>query len=66
MILGHVATLQCQTSHAPSVKVLVIWYHDSLPIDPYASQRINVRHDGTLEIQEARAADVGLYTCMVC
>ena len=65
VILGHVASLQCKVSHAPSVDVQVIWYHDNLPIDPSTSQRINVRHDGTLQIQEARAADVGQYTCLV-
>ena len=34
-------------------------------MDPLASQRISIKQDGTLEIQEARASDVGEYACKV-
>lgn len=65
VILGRVATLQCKVSHAPTVLVHVHWFHENNAIDSEGSPRISVRQDGTLEIQEVRAADVGLYTCVV-
>lgn len=65
VILGRVASLQCKVSHAPSVSVDIHWYHEKNHIDPNGTPRISIRQDGTLEIQEARAADVGQYTCMV-
>lgn len=65
VILGRVATLQCKVSHAPSVTVHVQWSHGHNIIEPNGNPRVSVRNDGTLEIQEVRAADVGLYTCMV-
>lgn len=65
VILGRVATLQCKVSHAPSVAVHVQWFHENNIIEPNGNPRISVRNDGTLEIQEVRAADVGLYTCVV-
>ena len=34
-------------------------------LDPMRSQRMQVLDDGTLEIAEARASDVGSYTCHV-
>ncbi|KAG7176448.1 sidekick-like 1 [Homarus americanus] len=65
VILGRVASLQCKVSHAPTVSVQVQWFNGNIAIDPEGSPRISVRQDGTLEIQEVRAADVGLYTCVV-
>ena len=65
VILGRVASLQCKVSHAPSVSFGVQWSHDGTPVEPEGTPRISVRQDGTLEIQEVRAADVGTYTCMV-
>lgn len=65
VILGRVATLQCKVSHAPSVAVHIQWSHGNSIIKPDGNPRISVWNDGTLEIQEVRAADVGLYTCMV-
>nr|XP_045601913.1 protein sidekick-like isoform X1 [Procambarus clarkii] len=65
VILGRVATLQCKVSHAATVAVQVQWFHGNNVIDPEGTPRISVRQDGTLEIQEVRAADVGLYTCVV-
>ncbi|KAK8382212.1 hypothetical protein O3P69_015266 [Scylla paramamosain] len=65
VILGRVATLQCKVSHAPSVTVHVQWSHGNNIIQSEGNPRISVRSDGTLEIQEVRAADVGLYTCVV-
>ncbi|XP_050687397.1 protein sidekick-like isoform X4 [Eriocheir sinensis] len=65
VILGRVATLQCKVSHAPSVAVHVQWSHENNIIELDGNPRISVRNDGTLEIQEVRAADVGLYTCVV-
>lgn len=35
------------------------------PIDPNRTQRIQVLDDGTLQIAEARASDVGSYACHV-
>lgn len=65
VILGRVATLQCKVSHAPSVTVHIQWSHGNSVIESEGNPRISVRNDGTLEIQEVRAADVGLYTCVV-
>ncbi|KAK7082429.1 Protein sidekick-2 [Halocaridina rubra] len=65
VILGRVANLQCKVSHALTVMVQVTWYHDSVLVEPSSTPRISVRQDGTLEIQEVRAADVGTYTCVV-
>ncbi|XP_043206047.1 protein sidekick-like, partial [Amphibalanus amphitrite] len=63
VILGHVASLQCGTSVSPGVDVQVTWYHNARPLR--ASSRIRLLEDGGLEIREARAADVGRYTCEV-
>lgn len=34
-------------------------------INPTTSSRINIQSDGTLEIQQVRASDVGQYSCAV-
>ncbi|XP_064109452.1 protein sidekick-like isoform X2 [Macrobrachium nipponense] len=65
VILGRVANLQCKVSHAPTVSVGVQWFHDGVQVEPEGTPRISIRQDGTLEIQEVRAADVGTYTCVV-
>ena len=41
----------------------VTWYHNARPLR--ASARVRLLPDGGLEIREARAADVGRYTCEV-
>lgn len=65
VILGHVATMQCRVSGDSSVSYTVQWRHENKPIDPNRSQRIQVLPDGTLQIAEARASDVGSYACHV-
>lgn len=65
MILGRVASLQCKVSHAATVVVAVHWLHNNNPLRLEGNPRVSVRQDGTLEIQEVRAADVGTYTCVV-
>ncbi|CAG0892307.1 unnamed protein product [Darwinula stevensoni] len=65
VILGHVATLLCKVSSDPKVPFKITWFHDGEYMDPLASQRISMKQDGTLEIQEARASDVGEYACRV-
>ncbi|KAK4323993.1 hypothetical protein Pmani_005348 [Petrolisthes manimaculis] len=65
VILGRVASLQCKVSHAATVDVEVRWLHNNNPLRLTGNPRVSVRQDGTLEIQEVRAADVGTYTCVV-
>ncbi|XP_032779959.2 protein sidekick isoform X2 [Daphnia magna] len=65
VILGHVATMQCKVSGDSSVSYSVQWRHENKVIDPNRSQRIQVLADGTLQIAEARASDVGSYACHV-
>lgn len=65
VILGRVASLQCKVSHADTVAFAVHWLHNNNPLREEGNHRVSVRRDGTLEIQEVRAADVGTYTCVV-
>ncbi|XP_065171276.1 protein sidekick-like isoform X3 [Atheta coriaria] len=65
VLLGHTATLQCKVSSDPSVPYQLDWYHNKLIINPTTSSRINIQSDGTLEIQQVRASDVGQYSCAV-
>ncbi|XP_015175534.1 PREDICTED: protein sidekick isoform X1 [Polistes dominula] len=65
VLLGHTAELQCQISNDPSVLYDIAWFHNAQVINTQASQRIKMRHDGTLEIIAVRASDVGEYTCSV-
>ena len=69
VVLGHVATLSCGVQHADGVNARVVWRHDGAVVAGTGFQdglsRITMLGDGSLQIQEARAADVGLYTCTV-
>lgn len=64
VVLGHVATLSCRFSSAPSVKVEVNWYHDDVRVDGMAPQ-VTILKDGTLVIEQVRATDAGTYECEV-
>lgn len=65
VILGHVATLQCKVSSDPALPYEIDWEHNDEQIVPGMSTRIRIHPDGTLEIHEVRAADVGAYKCVV-
>lgn len=72
VILGHVARFSCGVRSAPGVDVRVTWRHQTgspqVPIEPYSphsTRRVRVLKDGSLQIGQARAADVGRYTCWV-
>ena len=39
--------------------------HPCPSLPSQGSHRISIRQDGTLDIQEVRAQDVGVYTCRV-
>lgn len=52
-------------SSDPSVPYNIDWYREGQPTAIMNSQRIGVQADGTLEISAVRAADVGVYSCMV-
>lgn len=57
--------MQCKVSSDPSVPYNIDWYREGQPTAIMNSQRIGVQADGTLEISAVRAADVGVYSCMV-
>ncbi|KAF2352237.1 Immunoglobulin I-set [Trinorchestia longiramus] len=67
VILGHVATLPCGVRHADGVAAVVTWQHDGVAVAGMGggNSRFTMLGDGSLQIQEARAADVGLYQCTV-
>lgn len=65
VLLGQTAELQCKIVNDPSVMYDIVWFHNVQVINTQASQRIKMRHDGTLEIVAVRASDVGEYTCSV-
>ncbi|XP_026669717.1 protein sidekick isoform X5 [Ceratina calcarata] len=65
VLLGYTAELQCKVSNDPSVLYDIAWFHNSQVINTQASQRVKMRHDGTLEIAAVRASDVGEYMCSV-
>lgn len=66
VLLGLTASLQCKVSSDPSVPYNIDWFREGQSSQPIMnSQRIGVQADGTLEIQAVRAADVGIYSCMV-
>ncbi|CAG7730812.1 unnamed protein product, partial [Allacma fusca] len=65
VILGHVATLQCKVSSDPALPYDIDWEHEDEVITAGVSNRILIHLDGTLEIREVRASDVGSYKCIV-
>uniref|UniRef100_T1JF76 Protein sidekick n=1 Tax=Strigamia maritima TaxID=126957 RepID=T1JF76_STRMM len=65
VILGHKATLLCRVSHDPLVSFELRWYFDGKELKGSKEDRIKIRNDGTLEIQEARNVDIGTYMCEV-
>ncbi|XP_044732733.1 protein sidekick isoform X2 [Chrysoperla carnea] len=65
VLLGHTATLQCKVSNDKSVPYTIEWYHNKQLMVLGNNQRIRLHEDGTLEIEDVRAADVGVYTCTV-
>ncbi|XP_032667405.1 protein sidekick isoform X2 [Odontomachus brunneus] len=65
VLLGQTAELQCKIANDPSVMYDMAWFHNAQVINTQASQRVKMRHDGTLEIVAVRASDVGEYTCSV-
>ncbi|ODM95509.1 Protein sidekick [Orchesella cincta] len=65
VILGHVATLQCKVSSDPALPYEIDWEHNDQTIVPGMSTRTLIHPDGTLEIREVRASDVGSYKCVV-
>jgi protein sidekick len=65
VILGHVATLQCKVSSDPALPYDIEWEHNDDAIVPGMSNRIIIHLDGTLEVREVRASDVGNYKCIV-
>lgn len=65
VLLGLTASLQCKVSSDASVPYNIDWYREGQPNAIMNSQRVGVQADGTLEITAVRAADVGVYSCMV-
>lgn len=65
VLLGTTAALQCKVSSDPKVPFNVDWYRESKALPITNGQRIQVKGDGTLEIQAVRAGDVGEYSCVV-
>ncbi|XP_019697114.1 protein sidekick isoform X2 [Harpegnathos saltator] len=65
VLLGQTAKLQCSVVNDPSVVYDMAWFHNAQVINTQASQRVKMRHDGTLEIVAVRASDVGEYMCSV-
>ncbi|XP_059483916.1 protein sidekick [Neocloeon triangulifer] len=65
IILGHTATFQCKVSSDHSLPFSITWKKNGLPIDTSRTSRIQQTPNGTLEIKEVRAGDVGEYTCFL-
>ena len=65
VVLGHVATFQCEVGSASSVDLQINWFHDGVAVDPSSAQ-VNLLNEGTvLEIQQVRATNGGTYTCEI-
>ncbi|XP_035707340.1 protein sidekick isoform X3 [Folsomia candida] len=65
VILGQIATMLCKVKGDPALPFEIEWEHNDEAIVPGLSPRIIVNLDGTLEIREVRASDVGQYKCIV-
>ncbi|CAB3378147.1 Hypothetical predicted protein [Cloeon dipterum] len=65
IILGHTANFQCKVSSDHSLPFTITWKKNGQIIDTYKTSRIQQTENGTLEIKEVRAADVGEYTCLL-
>ncbi len=63
--LSLLTVMDCVVHHDPAVTVQVVWYHNSVPIDPDATSRVNLLPSGSLEITQARRSDKGAYECVV-
>ncbi|XP_071796641.1 protein sidekick-2-like isoform X2 [Asterias amurensis] len=63
--LSLLTIMDCVVHRDPAVTVSVIWYHNSVPIDPDSTSRVNLLPSGSLEITQARRSDKGEYECVV-